>query len=239
MSPGDDRPVGTVTWGELLAETRRGLRDDAAARWICEVASGADSMADVLDELATERAVALLGDAGSFRDGEPLARTCSGAGRSVTSTLPWTAEVLIPRPETEVVAGVALDVARSLLAAGRASGIVDLGTGSRAIGLALVDELPLGSSTVVAHRCQRRRARRRPRQPRRHRPRRVRPGRRTGEWFAPLSDELCFDIVVSNPPYVAVGTELLDDSVRLGTPHGAVRRRRRPRRHPGDRRTGC
>lgn len=224
MSPGDDRPVGTVTWGELLAGTRRGLRDDAAARWICEVASGADSMADVLDELATERAVALL-DAmlARFRDGEPLAYVL-GRWSFRHLDLAVDRRVLIPRPETEVVAGVALDVARSLLAAGREHlTIVDLGTGSGAIGLALVDELPLGSSTVwltdasadaldVARAnlagIGRAAAYVRVAEP--------------GEWFAPLPDELCFDIVVSNPPYVAVGTELLDDSVRDWEPHTAL-----------------
>ena len=51
--------------------------------------------------------------------------------------------VLIPRPETEVVAGLAIDEARRR-AAGRGGPclVADLGTGSGAIALALADEVP-------------------------------------------------------------------------------------------------
>lgn len=224
LKSGEERPAGTVTWGELLAETRRALRDDAAARWICEVASGADAMAEVLDELATERAVARL-DAmlARFRGGEPLAYVL-GRWSFRHLDLAVDARVLIPRPETEVVAGVALDLARDLLAAGREHlTIVDLGTGSGAIGLSLADELPLGSTTVwltdasagaldVARAnlagIGRAGAQVRIAEP--------------GEWFAALPAQLRFDVVVSNPPYVAVGTELLDDAVRDWEPHGAL-----------------
>jgi release factor glutamine methyltransferase len=47
--------------------------------------------------------------------------------------------VLIPRPETEVVAGLAIDEARR---AGRPCTVADLGTGSGAIALAVADEVP-------------------------------------------------------------------------------------------------
>ena len=53
--------------------------------------------------------------------------------------------VLIPRPETEVVAGVAIELARDLPPP---IVVADLGTGSGAIGLALADELPLDGVTV-------------------------------------------------------------------------------------------
>src|SRR5581483_5743148 len=47
--------------------------------------------------------------------------------------------VLIPRPETEVVAGLAIDEARR---AGGPCTVADLGTGSGAIALAVADEVP-------------------------------------------------------------------------------------------------
>ena len=53
--------------------------------------------------------------------------------------------VLIPRPETELVAGVAIDKARTF---GPPRTVVDLGTGSGAIGLSLAAELPLDGTTV-------------------------------------------------------------------------------------------
>ena len=53
--------------------------------------------------------------------------------------------VLIPRPETELVAGAAIELAQD---AGPIRTVADLGTGSGAIGLALADELPLLGTTV-------------------------------------------------------------------------------------------
>ena len=55
------RPPGAaVTWRELLAETTAAVGERPAARWLCEVASGADRLDDVLDEPATQRMVAHL-----------------------------------------------------------------------------------------------------------------------------------------------------------------------------------
>lgn len=50
--------------------------------------------------------------------------------------------VFVPRPETEVVAQVAIDAARALAAAGVAPVVVDLCTGSGAIALAVATEVP-------------------------------------------------------------------------------------------------
>lgn len=50
--------------------------------------------------------------------------------------------VFVPRPETEVVAGWAIDRAREVVAAGRRPLVVDLCTGSGAIALAVADEVP-------------------------------------------------------------------------------------------------
>lgn len=50
--------------------------------------------------------------------------------------------VFVPRPETEVVAGAAIDATRRVVTDGRAPVVVDLGTGSGAIALSVADEAP-------------------------------------------------------------------------------------------------
>jgi release factor glutamine methyltransferase len=50
--------------------------------------------------------------------------------------------VFVPRPETELLAGWAIEEARRVLGAGRAPVVVDLCTGSGAIARAVVDEVP-------------------------------------------------------------------------------------------------
>jgi release factor glutamine methyltransferase len=50
--------------------------------------------------------------------------------------------VFVPRPETELLAGWAVDRARERLVAGRAPVVVDLGTGSGAIALSVATEVP-------------------------------------------------------------------------------------------------
>ena len=43
-----------------------------------------------------------------------------------------------------------------------------------------------------------------------------------GPWFAALPDDVQLDLAVANPPYVAEGSPLLDDSVREWEPHHAL-----------------
>ena len=208
-----------MKWRALLAETTATVGDRPAARWLCEVASGADRIEDVLEEDVTQRMVAHL-DAmlARLRTGEPLAYVL-GRWSFRRLDLAIDRRVLIPRPETEVVAGVALDLARTLPAP---ITIADLGTGSGAIGLALADELPLDGVTIwltdsspdaldVA------------------RANLAGIGRRGanvriahGDWFAALPDDLVLDLAVANPPYVAVGSADLDASVGDWEPAAAL-----------------
>lgn len=55
--------------------------------------------------------------------------------------------VFVPRPETEVVAGAAVDEARAIATQGRAPVVVDLGTGTGVIALSVGHEVP----TSVVH----------------------------------------------------------------------------------------
>jgi len=218
-SAGDD---DTVTWRELWIETTRIVGDRARARWLCEVASGSvdgDEFVARLDEAATVRMVSHL-DAmtARLRAGEPLQYVLGEWGfRRIT--LAVDRRVLIPRPETELVAEVALEKASAV---GPTRVVADLGTGSGAIGLSLAHELPLDGTTVwitdssldaldvaranisglgragvnvrVAH----------------------------GSWVDALPDDLSFDVIVSNPPYVADDSADLEAIVNDWEPHDAL-----------------
>lgn len=212
---------GTVTWRRLWAETTEVLEDRAAARWLCEEAGSfdGDELLTALDSPATQRMVAHL-DAmvARHRAGEPLQYAL---GRWAFRRLDVMVDrrVLIPRPETEVL----VDVALAALDA-RAATVVDLGTGSGAIGLALASELPLTGTTVwltdvSADALDVARANL------------AGIGRAAanvrvaqGEWFDALPLELrgTLDLVVSNPPYIADDDPEVDDSVREWEPHLAL-----------------
>ena len=43
-----------------------------------------------------------------------------------------------------------------------------------------------------------------------------------GSWFDALPEELCFDVIVSNPPYVAVDSPPLEAIVGDWEPHAAL-----------------
>jgi release factor glutamine methyltransferase len=211
--------VNRATWRTLLADTVARLGDRQAARWLCEVASGADRLELIGDEPATAGTIAHL-DAmiARYVGGEPLAYVL-GRWSFRHVDLAVDRRVLIPRPETEVVAGVAIDLARTLR---RPIVVADLGTGSGAIGLSLADELPVEGVTVwltdasddaldVA------------------RANLAGLGRKganvriaAGSWFDALPVDVAPDVVVSNPPYVADGSPDVDPSVRDWEPHGAL-----------------
>lgn len=213
-----------ITWRELWVETTTRLGGAANdARWICEEITGTRGIEwmDQLDLPVGERAIARL-DAMVARRlaGEPL-QYVLGAWAFRSLELMVDRRVLIPRPETEEVAGVALELART-----RPSPrvVADLGTGSGAIGLSLADELPLDGTTVwltdrssdaldVA------------------RANLAGLGRSAanvsiaeGSWFDALPAELRgrLDLVVSNPPYIAVDDPELDESVAAWEPLNAL-----------------
>jgi release factor glutamine methyltransferase len=212
-----------VTWRTLLNETIEVLGERPQARWICETACGldGDEFLAELDEPATQRMVAQL-DAmiARYRAGEPLAYVL-GHWSFRTIELMVDRRVLIPRPETEVVAGRALDLARSFTERRR---VVDLGTGSGAIGLSLAAELPLTGTemwltdySTDAVDVARANA--------------IGLGRVAanvrvvhGSWFDALPVDVRgeIDVVVSNPPYIANGDPEVAESVLEYEPHTAL-----------------
>jgi len=121
--------------------------------------------------------------------GEPMAYLRGTQGFS-TLELEVTPDVLVPRPETELLVELAL--ARM----GERGALVDLGTGSGAIALALKSERPgwqvaATDRSAAALAVARRNA--------------ARLGLDVeflhGDWYAPLGGRR-FDVIVSNPPYV-------------------------------------
>jgi len=185
---------------------------------VVEGASGLDRAELVLnlDAPAPARAVAHAGAMLARRTaGEPLQYVLGRWGFRRLDLL-VDRRVLIPRPETEVVAGVAVEELHRLVPASARRQVpplaVDIGTGSGAIALSLADEVPralvwatdvsadalavaranlAGTGSLVGPRVR----------------------LLHGPWFDPLPEELRgrVDVIVSNPPYVAAGEELPDE----------------------------
>ena len=207
-----------VLWRELLDEaterlTAAGVESAAVeARRIVVAAAGCDDAAwhGVLSVPATRRGVASFDRMlGRRAAGEPL-QYVLGAWSFRTLDLFVDPRVLIPRPETEIVAGCALDeLQRRADELGPILLAADLGCGSGAIGLSLVaervdvevvctdvspDALAVASANLAGL---------------------GRPARRVrlaeGSWYEALADELRgrLDVIVSNPPYIAEGSDSL------------------------------
>jgi release factor glutamine methyltransferase len=212
----------TISWRRLWEETaaRHGL---VHARWLCEEASSAfgDEFEEILDQPVTERSIAHLDSMlARLDEGEPL-QYVLGHWSFRHLDLLVDRRVLIPRPETELVAEVAISLARELPRPVRAA---DLGTGSGAIGLSLLHEMPPGAVEVwltdvsldsldvaranaagigvkgagarFAH----------------------------GSWFEAVPAHLreSLALVVSNPPYIAHGDRAVDASVHEWEPAAAL-----------------
>jgi release factor glutamine methyltransferase len=127
------------------------------------------------------------------RAGEPVAYV-TGEREFYGLPLKVTSDVLIPRPETELVVELALERLPN-----RAGRVLDLGTGSGAIAVAIAHEAPDAEvvaldASAAALGVARENARRHGTAMRFV----------IGDWFAGLGGER-FDVIVSNPPYVAAG----------------------------------
>lgn len=218
----DDPATDVVTWRQLWAETADAVGDRNQARWLCEVASASvdgDEFVARLDEPATERMVSHLDTmVARARTGEPI-QYVLGEWSFRHITLSVDRRVLIPRPETELVAEIAVGLAANCEPTRR---VADLGTGSGAIGLSMAYELPRQGTEVwitdasidaidvaranlagigpaaanvrVAH----------------------------GAWFEALPNDTLFDVIVSNPPYVALASPDLDAVVGDWEPPSAL-----------------
>lgn len=196
-----------MTLGEALAFARQHI-DRLDARLLLQYATGC-THADLLARPETPVMAPAFTQFAEWVErravGEPLAYLVGEAefrGR-VFQVSP---DVLIPRPETEVL----IDLALEKLAGRTSPSVVDLGAGSGIVAISLALECPdatvsavdlsPGALAVARNNAGRLRA----------------PvAFREGDWFAPLAGQR-FDVIVSNPPYVAEGDPHLE---RDGLPH--------------------
>ena len=209
-----------VCWRSLFDEARQRLATtdgvdspDIDARRIVEAAAGAApaEFEGVLDEPATQRAAAWFYSMLERRGaGEPLQYVVGSWGFR-TLDLMVDRRVLIPRPETEVVAGWAVHEVAKLsdeVDPDRQVVVVDLGTGSGAIALSVAVECPqsrvfatdVSTDALAVARANLAGLGRAA----------TRVSLHSGDWFEALPDALrgSIDLVVSNPPYIATGEEL-------------------------------
>ncbi len=123
-----------------------------------------------------------------------------------------TPDVLIPRPETELL----VDIAREKVGAGGTVNILDLGSGSGCLAVTLALELPQARVSAVdvapaALEVARGNA--------------ARLGARVAfvasDWFAALP-AASYDLIVSNPPYIAAGDPHLAQGDLRFEPAGAL-----------------
>ena len=207
-----------MTRGELIAELATSLGLPHEARFIVEEVLGpAPSPADLVVAVADIEAARQLAE--RRRGGEPL-QYIFGHWAFRRLDLLVDSRVLIPRPETEQVVEVALNELRRLDPA--APTIVDAGTGSGAIALSLATELaerfPSGQLWATDSSPDALAVARENFDRVRHCTAAVLPVTfLSGSWLSPLPSALkgAVDLIVANPPYVALGEWAdLDDEVR-------------------------
>ncbi len=143
------------------------------------------------------------------RAGEPIAYLV-GERAFHTLTLRVTPDVLIPRPETELLVDFALE------GLPRSGALLDLGTGSGAIALAIKRLRPDACVTAVEHSgaalsVARGNAA----------DLRLEVEFLQGDWFQPLAGRR-FDLIVSNPPYIAERDRHLDEGDLRFEPRAAL-----------------
>ena len=219
-----------LTWASLQREVRDQLAAAGHATagqealWICEVASGhegADHLALSGDGPPQTNVVAVDAMVVRRLAGEPI-QYVLGSWAFRTLDLFVDRRVLIPRPETEIVAGLALDeVDRRRAEHGGRVLVADLGTGSGAIGLAVAaerdwtevwltdasaDALAVARANLAGLG-----------------PAATRVTVAEGDWFDALPEDARggLDVIVSNPPYIGAG-EVLPAAVADWEPSSAL-----------------
>lgn len=216
-----------ITWREMVKRTQDEVGERNIAQWLCEHASGcdADEFGDILGDLVSERSAQHLHSMlARYAKGEPL-QYVMGRWTFRRLDLLVDSRVLIPRPETELlVEHVTRYALQKIRDVGRGVTIADLGTGSGAVGLSVLHELPFESSEVwmtdvsedALHVARANAAG---------------VGRNAvgarfghGSWYEALPADLqgSLDAIVSNPPYIAAGDLLVGESVLKWEPHNAL-----------------
>jgi len=218
---------GALSGGALLSEISSVVPEPGEARRIVAQALGVPlgALVPLLDDpVAEPQSGAARAMAARRAAGQPLQHVLGSWGFRTLEVL-VDRRALVPRPETEQVAGVALEALHGGAGARLA---VDLGTGSGVIALSLAAEGPTGLEVWATDRS----------------PQALELARANlelladtdplvtgrvrlaqGDWFEALPDCLtgAVDLVVSNPPYVSAAQwERLDPVVRHHDPYEAL-----------------
>ena len=220
----EERPPATIADALRHARGVLELADidgwDVEARLLSEWATGFDRLAFVTQassELTTSAWSMLRGALEKRLAGMPVYRIM-GSRAFYGLDLKLSQDTLDPRPDTEVLVDLVLGHVRRKRHEFDPLAILDLGTGTGAIGLALVEQLPNAVATLTdisanavamalanaeSNRLQSR----------------VRGVE--SDWFASIKGN--FDIIASNPPYIRSGDiSLLDREVREHDPLRAL-----------------
>jgi release factor glutamine methyltransferase len=211
-----------MTWRHLYTLATERLGSDVEARRIVERTSGREGpdWLLALDEHVPERAVPFFDDMVERRAaGEPLQYVLRRWGFR-TLDLFVDQRVLIPRPETEVVVEVAIRELRRIDS--RRPLVADLGTGSGAIALSIAVEVP-DAHVWATDASEDALAVARANLAGLASPAAVRVRMERGRWFdaLPAAFRGEFDVIVSNPPYIAEG-EVLPAEVAEWEPPSAL-----------------
>ena len=202
-----------VSWEELLLETGRILEGDNAeleAKWMIEEVSGITQLCDYKEQAKPIQLKRLNRLIERRVAGEPL-QYVLGRWQFRELDLFVDDRVLIPRPETEILVGYALEECKSKknqLDETRSLNVADLGCGSGAIGLSIAREIQevsvwctdVSEGAIAVTRANLAGL--------------GMVGQKVsisqGSWFEALPQEMLekFDVIISNPPYISDSEEL-------------------------------
>lgn len=187
-----------ATPAELLTEARKTIPAAEARLLLGHVLGKSTAWLEAHrdDVLAPEAAAQMSALAGRRAAGEPIAYLV-GVREFYGRDFAVTPDVLIPRPETELL----VDLCKEKVGAGGTAAVLDLGTGSGCLAITLALELGLQRAQVTAVDASsaalgmaRANAQR--------------LGAQVefveSDWFATLPSDR-YDLIVANPPYVAAG----------------------------------
>ncbi len=203
----------SVSWEELLSETTRRLEGDNAeleAKWMIEEVSGVTNLHDYQEQAKPIQLKRLSKLIARRLTGEPL-QYVLGRWQFRELDLFVDDRVLIPRPETEILVGYALEECKSKknqLDEARSLNVADLGCGSGAIGLSIAREIQevsvwctdVSEGAIAVTRANLAGL--------------GMVGQKVsisqGSWFEALPQEMLekFDVIISNPPYISDSEEL-------------------------------
>ncbi len=215
-------PQAALTWRHLYKLATDRLGSDLEARRIVERTSGREGpdWLLTLDEPVPKRALPFFDDMVERRAaGEPLQYVLRRWGFRTLDLL-VDRRVLIPRPETEVVVEVAIRELRRIDS--QRPLVADLGTGSGAIALSIAVEVP-GARVWATDASEDALAVARANLAGVPSPAAVRVRMAQGAWYdaLPAAFRGQFDVVVSNPPYIAAD-EVLPAEVADWEPSSAL-----------------